>query len=46
MQYHVRMTYLANPLSLRVEGKVVSLNKLKRYIADLREVCATILDGY
>ncbi|KAJ7925888.1 hypothetical protein B0H13DRAFT_1973766 [Mycena leptocephala] len=36
-KYHVRMTYLANPLSLRVEGKVVSLNKLKRYIAELRE---------
>ncbi|KAJ6503426.1 hypothetical protein C8R47DRAFT_1106099 [Mycena vitilis] len=37
IQYHVRMTYLANPLSLQVEGKVGSLRKLRTHISDLKE---------
>ncbi|KAJ6575225.1 hypothetical protein B0H19DRAFT_1127757 [Mycena capillaripes] len=40
IQYHVRMTYLANPLSLQVEGKVGSLRELKKHIAGLKEEIA------
>ncbi|KAJ7487709.1 hypothetical protein B0H11DRAFT_1107355 [Mycena galericulata] len=36
-KYHIRMTYLANPLSLRVEGMVGSLKKFSQHIVDLKE---------
>ncbi|KAJ7110108.1 hypothetical protein C8R44DRAFT_634657 [Mycena epipterygia] len=36
IKYRVRMAYLADPLSLRVEGMVGSLKKLAKHVADLK----------
>ncbi|KAF7339380.1 hypothetical protein MSAN_02151900 [Mycena sanguinolenta] len=34
-KYHVRMTYLTNPLALRIEGPIGSIKIIKAHIADL-----------
>jgi hypothetical protein len=44
--YHVRMTYLANPLSLQVEGKVKSLKQFAKHLDDLKAVRAMIDKGW
>ncbi|KAJ6610101.1 hypothetical protein B0H10DRAFT_1954142 [Mycena sp. CBHHK59/15] len=36
-KYHVRMTYSANPLRLRVEGVLGAINQLAKHIAALKE---------